>query len=99
MTKQEFFHRLNQGEYITPASADMVTWYYEWLLSPTRHTLPLLAGLEEKKELAAQVMNKRLKITEFFQNNASHGKTKFTVFYKDSQLIFIGINTCLTVKI
>lgn len=99
MSKQEFFEQLNTGASITPATAEQVNWFYEWMNSPVKQKLPQLARMQSKKDEAAVAMVKIIKMREFFQRNERNGKTDFKVRYQDNQMVIYGSETCLTVKI
>jgi len=99
MLKHDFFEKLNQGECLTPATADQVNWFYEWMNSPVKQKLPQLARMERKKDEAALAMVTKLKMRGFFERNANKGKTDFKVRYLDNRMIIYGIETALTVKI
>jgi len=99
MNKQHFFEKLNQGECLTPTTADQVSWFYEWLNSPVKQKLPHLARCESQRDEAAANMTKKIKMRMFFERNAAAGKTDFRVKYRQNNLLIYGLETCLTVKI
>ncbi len=60
MNKAEFFEQLNAGRFITPSTADQVTWFYEWLSAPVKAILPARAQRNEPREQQARNMTTRI---------------------------------------
>ncbi len=97
MTKEKFFRQLNQDVYTTPSTADEVAWFYEWMNSPVKQKLPMLAARAEPKEKAARNFSAR--ILEFLDSCADRGRTNFEMEYRDNRIIIFGGHKSLTIKI